>query len=383
MSKSHFQSNSVELKIPAILPETTQNAAAAKPRILMVGMHLTKTRGGITTLISEILKLPLKNHFEFIYVESQAEDFGRFRKAFLALTAIFSFLWKCLFARPKLVYVHLGSNASLYREAVFIFLAKLLRKRVIGHFHAGDVENYYPFQSKIGQKLIRSGLNLCDGLIAVSNESARQLREITPNAKISIIPNAIDVTDFDFKTEKKSENFVRLLFVGAIGKLKGERDLIKALTILRDKNLNLKVSFLGYGAESLKSYCDELKITDFIEFLGAVSLKERLGFFEKADIFVLPTYAEAMPMSVIEAMAAGLPVISTNVGGIPELVEDGENGFLFECGDVSVLAEKILLLAEDKNLRQKFGKKAREKARKEFDFNQYTEKLRDFLSEKI
>lgn len=382
MSKSHFQSNSVELKIPAILPETVQNTAA-KPRILMVGMHLTKTRGGITTLISEILKSPLKNHFEFIYVESQAEDFGKFGKTFLALTAIFSFLWKCLFARPKLVYVHLGSNASLYREAFFIFLAKILRKKIIGHFHAGDVENYYPFQSKIGQKLIRSGLNLCDGLIAVSNESARQLREITPNAKISIIPNAIDVTDFDFKTEKKSENFVRLLFVGAIGKLKGERDLIKALAMLRDKNLNLKVSFLGYGAESLKSYCDELKITDFIEFLGAVSLEERLGFFEKADVFVLPTYAEAMPMSVIEAMAAGLPVISTNVGGIPELIEDGENGFLFECGDVSALAEKILLLAEDKNLRQKVGKKAREKARKQFDLDQYTEKLRDFLSEKI
>lgn len=383
MSKSHFQSNSVELKIPAILPETVQNTAAAKPRILMVGMHLTKTRGGITTLISEILKSPLKNHFEFIYVESQAEDFGKFGKTFLALTAIFSFLWKCLFARPKIVYVHLGSNASLYREAFFIFLAKILRKKIIGHFHAGDVENYYPFQSKIGQKLIRSGLNLCDGLIAVSNESARQLREITPNAKISIIPNAIDVTDFDFKTEKKSENFVRLLFVGAIGKLKGERDLIKALAMLRDKNLNLKVSFLGYGAESLKSYCDELKITDFIEFLGAVSLEERLGFFEKADVFVLPTYAEAMPMSVIEAMAAGLPVISTNVGGIPELIEDGENGFLFECGDVSALAEKILLLAEDKNLRQKVGKKAREKARKQFDLDQYTEKLRDFLSEKI
>ena len=366
-----------------MLSETAQKAAdsLAKPRVLMVGMHLTKTRGGITTLISEILKSSLKDNFEFIYVESQAEDFGKFRKAFLALTAIFSFIWKCFSKRPKLIYVHLGSNASLYREAIFIFLAKVLRKKIVGHFHAGDVENYYPFQNKIGQKIIRSALGLCDGLIAVSNESARQIREITPNAKISVISNAIDVSAFNFRRDKKDYDFVRLLFVGAIGKLKGEKDLIKALAILRDKNL--KVSFLGYGAESLQSYCEELKVTDFIEYLGAVSMSERLGFFEKADIFVLPTYAEAMPMSVIEAMAAGLPVISTKVGGIPELIEDGADGFLFAPGDVASLAEKISLLADNKNLRMEIGKKARQKAREQMDFRQYTEKLRKHLLSEI
>ncbi len=383
MNESNFQSNFVESKIPDIFPETTQKATQTveKPRILMVGMHLTKTRGGITTLISEILNSSLKNDFEFIYIESQAEDFGKFGKAFLALTAIFSFIWKCIFLRPRLVYVHLGSNASLYREAIFIFLAKILRKKIVGHFHAGDIENYYPFQKKIGQKIIRTALNLCSNLIAVSNESARQLREIVPTAKISIIPNAIETSAFNFANDKKNDGFIRLLFVGAIGKLKGERDLIKALAILRDKNL--KVSILGYGAENLKSYCDELKISHFIEFLGAVSLEERIKFFQTADIFVLPTYAEAMPMSIIEAMSASLPVISTNVGGIPELITDKCEGFLFAPGNVSALSENILLLAEDKNLRIEFGKKAREKARKEFDFGQYTKKLRDFLSEEI
>ncbi len=377
MSKNYFQSDSAELNIPAMLHETAQDAeSVAKPRILMVGMHLTKTRGGITTLISEILKSPLKNDFEFIYIESQAEDFGKFRKVFLALTAIFSFTLQCLFKRPKLVYVHLGSNASLYREAIFIFLAKFLRKRVVGHFHAGDIENYYPFQNEIGQKIISSALDLCDVVIAVSNESARQLREITPKARISVIPNAIDTSAFNFRETQNNDDFVRLLFVGAIGKLKGEKDLINALAVLRDKNLKLKVSILGYGAEGLKDFCEELKVTKFIEFLGAVSMDERLEFFQTADIFVLPTYAEAMPMSVIEAMAAGLPVISTKVGGIPELIEDGADGFLFNCGDISALAEKILLLAGNKNLRIEIGKKAREKAREQMDFSQYIEKLK-------
>jgi glycosyltransferase involved in cell wall biosynthesis len=383
MSKNYFQSNSAELELPVIMPETAKRAVGVKPTVLMVGMHLKKTRGGISTLIAEILKSPLKDEFEFVYIQSQAEDFGRFGKAFLAISAVFSFFWKCLLKRPRLVYVHLGSNASLYRETVFILLAKLLRKKVVGHFHAGDVENYYPFQSRFGQKLICLGLSSCDDLIAVSKESARQLRKIVPNAKLSVIPNAIDVSAFDFDRAGKSKDFVQLLFVGAIGKLKGERDLIEALANLRDKNLNLKVSFLGYGAESLQSYCEKLKVAHFLDFLGAVSLEERLNFFKKADIFVLPTYAEAMPMSVIEAMAAGLPVISTRVGGIPELITNGCEGFLFTPGDVSALAEKIRLLSEDEDLRLEIGRKARQTALKESDFGQYTTKLRNFLVERI
>ena len=75
----------------------------------MVGMHLTKTRGGITTLITEILKSSLKDEFDFIYIESQAEDFGKLSKAWLAVQAILQFIWNCLWKRPKLVYVHLGS----------------------------------------------------------------------------------------------------------------------------------------------------------------------------------------------------------------------------------------------------------------------------------
>jgi len=358
-----------------------------KPRVLMVGMHLTKTRGGISTLIAEILNSPLKNQFEFVYIESQAEDFNKFGKAFLAAWAIVRFVFNCLSASPALVYVHLGSNASLYRESVFIFLAKFFGKKVVAHFHAGDIDNYFPFQSKLGQKFIQRAINISDKVIAVSTESARQLRNITCSPNVSVITNAVNTSNFNVfnindaspKNRQKAET-VKLLFVGATGKLKGERDLVQALAILRDGAPDLKVSFLGYGAENLKSYCEELKVTNFIEFLGVVPMNERISFFQKADIFVLPTYAEAMPMSVIEAMAAGLPVISTPVGGIPELIKDGVDGLLFPPGDVKALAEKISFLVNNKKIRIKIGKKARQKAREQMDFSQYTEKLRTLLS---
>ncbi|HEX9960008.1 MAG TPA: glycosyltransferase family 4 protein [Pyrinomonadaceae bacterium] len=389
MSDYHFQTEMAETNTAAVIRRDARSktgALAGKPRVLMVGMHLTKTRGGITTLIAEILKSPLKDDFEFIYIESQAEDFGKFGKMFLAFGAVFRFVFSCLLKRPKLVYVHLGSNASLYRESVFIILAKLFGKKTIAHFHAGDIDNYYPFQSRIGQKIIRSALSLSDKLIAVSNESARQLRDLTGSANISVITNAIDTSIFN-NPDSSSKNMerertTRLLFVGAVGKLKGERDLIKALAILRERkpDINIKVSLLGYGAENLKDYCEESGISELVEHLGAVSLSERIGFYQKADIFVLPTYAEAMPMSVIEAMAAGLAVIATNVGGIPELIEDGADGILFSPGDAKALADIISLLLENKNIRLSLGEKARQKAREQMDFKTYAEKLGAHLS---
>ena len=382
MNDYHFQSGITDqFTVPGMRPLTEKRVSVkkTKPRVLMVGMHLTKTRGGISTLISEILNSSLKDDFEFTYIESQAEDYGKFGKAFLALSAIAQFVWNCIRMRPKLIYVHLGSNASLYRESIFILLAKLFGKRVVSHFHAGDIDNYYPFQNKIGQKFIRYALGSSDNFIAVSQESARQLREITGSPNISIIPNAIDTSVFYGGERLSDSDAVRILFVGAVGKLKGERDLIKALAILREGKQSLKVSFLGYGAENLKDYCEKLGVGEFVEHLGAVSMAERIGFFQKADIFVLPTYAEAMPMSVIEAMAAGLPVVTTPVGGIPELIEDGADGLLFPPGDVQALAEKISFLLNNKGARIGIGKKARQKACSQMDFKAYVNKLQAHL----
>lgn len=396
MSDYNFQSEIAEPTVAATAavmrhnaPKSKSAARREKPRVLMVGMHLTKTRGGITTLIAEILKSSLKDDFEFVYIESQAEDFGRFAKLLLAFGAVFRFILSCIGKSPQLVYVHLGSNASLYRESVFIFLAKLLRKKTVAHFHAGDIDNYYPFQIGIGRKFIRSALRRSDKLIAVSEESARQLRDLTGSTgNVSVIANAIDTSIFETReaAEKsgaeRDRTTIRLLFVGAVGKLKGERDLIDALAILRQAkpNVNIKASFLGYGAENLKDYCAESGVAELIEHLGAVSMADRIGFYSQADIFVLPTYAEAMPMSVIEAMAAGCAIITTNVGGIPELIEDGADGILFSPGDAQALADIISLLLENENIRINLGRKAQQKAREQMDFKAYAGRLGAELS---
>jgi glycosyltransferase involved in cell wall biosynthesis len=344
----------------------------------MVGMHLTKTRGGITTLTQAILDSRLQDDFDLFYVASQAEELGRIRKLVLACTAAIRFFGICIFRRPDLVYIHLGSNASLYRESAFVLSAKLLRTKVLSHFHAGDLEKYYPEQSNLGQRFIKLGIDSSDLTIAVSKDSARQLGRISSSPNIRVIPNTIDTSDFrsSKRRTKNDGEMVRLLFVGAIGKLKGEEDLIKALAMLKTRKHKLGVSFVGYGAERLAAKCSEFGIADLIEHLGPVPLKERHTFYHDADIFVLPTYAEAMPISVIEAMAAGLAIISTPVGGIPELIKDGQEGLLFQCGDVKALSDKISYLAENREARITMGAKARQRAKEQLNFPAYIEMLR-------
>ena len=381
-----FQSNTAELTTDISDVRTRDNKIVAplpKPRILMVGMHLTKTRGGITTLISEILKSPLKDDFDLTYIESQAEDFGTAGKIGLALKAIFKFIWTCLSKSPALVYVHLGSNASLYRESVFIILAKLMRRKVIAHFHAGDIDIYFPKQSRLGQSFIRRAFAACNDFIAVSQESARQLRKFAGSANISVIPNAIDTSvflDHDSKLSRKNDaDPVNLLFVGAMGKLKGEMDLVQALAILKNSGDQVKATFLGYGSGDLGIHCEAMGVAGLIEYMGAIPMDERIKYFNSADIFVLPTYAEAMPMSVIEAMAAGLPTVTTTVGGIPELINDGEDGLLVQPGDIDALAKEISFLVNNDQARHEMGRRAQEKVRKNMDIAEYSNRLKNYL----
>ncbi len=378
MPEFHFQTEVLAPK--AIRPINTAHGRRSSVRegtvrILMVGMHLTKTRGGITTLTSSILGSRLSRKYSISYIASQAEDLGKARKLLLAIWAALNFTFSCLLSRPEVVYVHIGSNASLYRESAFILVAKLLGRKVITHFHAGDVGTYLPVQPHVCQNFISWALAHSDQIIAVSQESANDLAKIVPSGRVTILANAIDLSWLKTDPEGKVDDKIRLLFVGAVGKLKGEEDLVAALALLRDRNVNFKASFVGYGAERLTTICEHLGVLDMIEHLGPVSLNDRAKVFSRADIFVLPTYAEAMPVSVIEAMAAGLPVITTPIGGIPEIIEHEKEGLLFACGDIRAMADHIMRLAVDEELRARIGQKARKRVAEQMDFGRYIDRL--------
>jgi glycosyltransferase involved in cell wall biosynthesis len=349
-----------------ITVKTSSPVPARQRRVLIVSPHLTKTLGGITALVREILASNLTHEYEFRHIASQADEYSQFGKVVLAITSFIQYVWLIARWRPEMVWIHVGGNASLYRKTPFIAFGRLAGRCVLTHFHAGDFTPYFKRQSRYGQRLILWGLSLSHRLITCSRELKGILNRHLPEAEVVVLPNGVDVTEF--ATERRcreaaqAEEPVRLLFVGAMGRLKGERDLIRALRRAQERVPNLRVLMLGHGSETLMRLCEHLQVLHLLEYFGPAPMARRAEFFKQADFFVLPTYAEGMPVSVIEAMAAGLPVITTPVGGIPELITDGVEGWLVRPGEIDVLAERIVTLASDEQMRLMMGQRAELKA---------------------
>jgi glycosyltransferase involved in cell wall biosynthesis len=336
-----------------------------RPRVLMVGAHPTRTLGGISTTISDILRSPLIRTFEVRHIVSQVDEHKKFGKVLLALTALARFVWALCGWRPQLVYVHVGGNASLYRKIAFIVLGRLAGRYVLVHCHAGNFEPYFAEQGQLGRKLILWGLGKSSKFIAVSLAMQRLFRDIWPAIECVMVPYGIHAALFAGQRApiEHAEHSVRLLFIGKMGFLKGERDLLRALQSVVKVAPNFRLDMLGQLSDTITAECRESGMQSLIDHLGPVSLEERLTFFKRADVFVLPTYAEGTPVSMLEAMAAGLPVVSTPVGGIPDVIEDGVEGYIVEPGDVEALADRLARLINDPERCRRMGQCAQDKVR--------------------
>jgi len=223
--------------------------------------------------------------------------------------------------------------------------------------------------------VVRFGIEASDGVTAVS----KYLRETTIstyniNREIEVIPNFVDTETFKpgknpqlrKRIAPKDEKI--LIHVSNFRKVKRVQDAVKVFDLVR-KKIPSKLVFVGDGPErsDAENLCRQLKLYDDVVFLGKQeALHEILC---SADIFLLPSQMESFGLSALEAMSCGIPVIATNVGGIPEVVLHGETGYLTEVGNVERMASYVIELLEDENKYREFSEKARERAEKLFDKN--------------
>jgi glycosyltransferase involved in cell wall biosynthesis len=201
-------------------------------------------------------------------------------------------------------------------------------------------------------------------IIVVSPHLVGELQRMGAR-NIAVISNGIDPTWFELPNENIDG---RILFTGRIVPIKGIENLIRALKIVVERKHNVELHIVGNAQdlgylERLKKEARELGVDYLITYTGGLYGNDLLREYAECSIFVLPSLYESSPIVLLEAMAVGKPIIATNVGGIPFLVEDGSNGFLVESGNVDHLAEKILNLVQDDRLREKMGNRGREKAR--------------------
>ena len=243
--------------------------------------------------------------------------------------------------------------------------------------------------------------DLSDRVIVLTSEDSKEQERLGlgTHGKFKIIPNAIDLKRFSRTRTRvasleslrraldlKAGDFPILLCVARLSPEKGVEHLIRAVPLLTAKLPHLKLWIAGDGPErkNLEKLADALKLKGRIHFLGRRhDVPELLAL---ADIFILPSLYEAMGIAIAEAMAAGLPVIATKVGGVPGIIDDGVHGILVEPQSPEALAEAIEHLAADRTLRERMGANAFERAQQLFSMNtmihSVTELYEEFLIRK-
>jgi glycosyltransferase involved in cell wall biosynthesis len=192
-------------------------------------------------------------------------------------------------------------------------------------------------------------------VIAVSPYVKDLIGEMT-QSKIYVVSNGVDFGDVENIRQYQLDGHV-IFYVGMLEKRKGVDILIRAISIIKKDISEIHLFIAGTGKEeiNLKNLVKELNVEENVKFLGFISEEEKYSYYKSADVCVFPSRFDWSPVVLPEAMACGNPVVASNVGGIPYIVEDGKTGLLFEFENVEDLAEKIITLVKDKELREKMG----------------------------
>jgi glycosyltransferase involved in cell wall biosynthesis len=226
-------------------------------------------------------------------------------------------------------------------------------------------------------------LSKIPNIIVCSPQMEKIVSNMT-NSKIHVIPNGIDIEDSQNIEPHKLSKSHSILFIGGLRKAKGIDILIGAFPLIKksDTDSHLFIGGIGPEEKKIKKLVKKLNIEEKVEFLGFVSEDEKYAYYKSVDLCVFPSVYEPFGIVCLEAMVCGRPVVASNVGGIPFVVENGKTGLLFESGNVKDLAEKVIILLKNKELRDKMGEVGRERA-KEFTWDKIAEQTVEVYKEII
>jgi len=331
-----------------------------RKRIVMVGTSFT-TRGGVASVINAYRYAGLFDRWDIRYLPSHID--GQWPvKLIVAIVSFIKFLTMLLTGRVELLHVHSASDASFWRKTIFVVPTLLSRRPVLFHLHGGGFLVFYHRCNRLQQRAIRFILTHVDTVIVLSELWQKQLRQIAPIANFCNIPNPISLVcdAADIPQSKRSAPVI--LFMGRLEREKGIFDLIDAVTALRMRYPQLELQIAGDGdIGAVRRWAADRGVANAIHFLGWIAGVAKADALRKADALVLPSYVEGMPMSALEAMAAGTPVVATCVGALPEIIADGVTGFLVKPGDVPGLTCVIDRLLSSATLRRRLSKNARDR----------------------
>lgn len=337
-------------------------------------------KGGIAAVVNGYRGSQLEKDYRIIYVESY-KDGGKLTKLLKGIQGYFCFAKVLLVDRPQLVHIHSSFGPSFYRKMPFIYMASWAKIPIINHIHGADFDEFFVNAPEKKKEQIQKVYNKCSTLIALSEEWKGRLSKIVPEEKISVIENysILHEDALDERLDRPCND--RVLFLGELGHRKGCYDIPSVVSLVKKIIPSVKFILCGAGSAqdeaAIKKLFEDNGIEANVEFPGWVRNKKKDQVLREADVFFLPSYNEGMPMSVLDAMGYGLPIVSTNVGGIPKIVHDKENGTCCDAGDIEKFSEGIIELLTNSELRDNAARKSMEIVKKRYSLEAHLKLLEE------
>jgi glycosyltransferase involved in cell wall biosynthesis len=340
----------------------------------------TETRGGVASYVRAMQRTPLWDLWDIRHVATHRN--GSVASRVIAfITGTGSFIRELVVRRPALVHLHTSFRGSFARKSVIAWISRSAGVPVVMHVHSGGFKEFYSRSPRLLQHYIRVTLEGADVVIALGEKWASALRQIAPGARIAVVSNAVEPsTPVDQPGRGEP---VHALFLGDIEDHKGAFLLLEAWSKLADGSFPGGADLVMAGDGSVvraRNRAEELGIIDQVQVTGWVAPAQVERLLSGSHVLVLPSTFEGQPMAVLEAMAHGLCVVATDVGGVSDLVDDC--GVLLPVGDLASLVDALRHIISDTERRATLATRGFRRVQERFDVN-FTWRALDALYEEL
>lgn len=296
---------------------------------------------------------------------------------------VFKLIWFLLSFKPEIVYLAItAKGVGFYKDFPLALLVKIFGNKLVLHYHNKGVVNY---QDRILDNWLYKLLFKNSKVILLSEKLYEDVTKYVAKEDVFFCPNGIpDANDFINITPKKNKIF-QFLFLSNLIESKGVYILLEALALLKNEGEVFHCNLVGgegdISSEVLSNKIKDLNLSDSVTYLGKKYGNDKLEIFNNSDVFIHPTLDDCFPLVLLEAMQFSLPIISTPIGGIPDMIEHSKNGFILEKNNPVELFYKIKKLIENSEQVKQMGVNGRVRFLENYTLDVFENRLLNILNQ--
>jgi glycosyltransferase involved in cell wall biosynthesis len=355
--------------------------AMKTPAALLLG-PCREAMSGVSTHLNLLFASQLARKFRLVHFQVGREGRDERAAGRLVRLAASPVLLAATIMLRRVAIVHMNTSSDMrgyWRDLVYMVVAKMCGKRIVYQVHGGALPQSLFHRHGFLTGFLRLTLRLPDVIVVLARVELEAYRAFVPRQHVIALPNSIDCAAFAGLPPRRPDPgaALRLVYIGRLAREKGLHELLRALALVRECGVDARLTIAGSGVEEgrLREATDRLGLASRVEFAGPAFGRRKIELLGSSDVFVLASHSEGLPYALLESMAAGVPVIASHVGAIPDVVVDRVHGLLIPPRSPEALADAIAKLASDRDRLVRMGTACRERIAGGYSIDSLAEKF--------